>query len=775
MRLTDEQMAQFLAQHDLIYEVAPAEWVNGIPLGNGQIGAVVWGDGATLKITLDKYDCWELRERQFPPDVFNWEHFQALISRHDDERARREFRDSLRDPDAPHPTRLPMPRLEVDLATGQFEARLRLHDATASGAIGQGPTEVRWSALVHADRNLLALAVERERGAEALQVRLRTDHLSEEAAGKLKAWGYEPPEEGEKPDGCRWLRQRFPAGGEYVIAWRVTRSQPGRELLTVSIVSHNDAADPLAEALELVRGAGEWDELHAAHAAWWREYWRRSYLAIPDAQLESLFWVETYKLGCSSRPGGLPISLQGVWSPDGQMPPWSGDYHLDSNLQQSYWPVYPANRLELGECLYETFSRCLGRWRRQCREFFGFDGLWSGCAMGPGGERIAGYHGVTFWPGNTAWLAHNYWLHWLYSRDEQFLREHAYPLMRGCLQTYLGLLEEGEDGRLHLPVGYSPEWGEGGTERYGPDPACDLALIRWLAQALLEAAETAGIDEPDAPTWREVLERLADYPQGEDGIHVTAGQPLIHSHRHFSHLMAIHPLGVLNIEQGDEERDLIVRSMRHLIVTGMGQWAGHSMGPAALIAARVGLGNMAWLICQLYADAFVTPNSFHLNGDFRHFGLSRFTNTPMTIEAGFAYAAAIMEMLLQSWGGVIRLFPAMPDRWSDAYFEDLRAEGAFTVSSRLREGRVVFARIVSEAGGRCRLRNPWPGEAAVVRGPSGEMAFTDETVEWATSAGDEFLVYPVNGEPSEDDMTPVVFERCEHEINWYGVKRQPRF
>ncbi|MCD6361828.1 MAG: glycoside hydrolase N-terminal domain-containing protein, partial [Armatimonadetes bacterium] len=487
MRITDERIADFLSQHDPIWEVAPAEWDHGIPLGNGHIGAMIWGDGAPLKITLDKYDCWELREQPPDPDIHNWAHLRELVLARDDERAREEFQQRRRRHGGVHPTRLPMPRLELDLGPCEWgDTRLHLHEAFVEGCFTTPQGEVTWRAYTHATRNIIVIELT---GGGDFEVRLRTDHLDDEAKRTLRDWGYQDPERGRDGD-THWLRQPFPAGGEYIVAWRRITVDGTRDLVLVSLATHNDAEKPLAEALALVNdypalqaggpernpapldhnsnggpdalatematAGGAQDPALQRHAWWWDQHWRRSFLTIPDAHLEALYCIETYKLGCSSRPGGLPISLQGVWTVDGQMPPWSGDYHLDSNLQQSYWPVYAGNRLDLGQPLYETFSKCLPRWRRQCRDFFGFDGIWSGCALGPGGERIYGYHGAGFWPGNAAWLAHNYWLHWLYSRDEEFLREHALPLMKGCLQTWQGLLEEGEDGRLHMPLGYSP-------------------------------------------------------------------------------------------------------------------------------------------------------------------------------------------------------------------------------------------------------------------------------------------------------------------------------
>ncbi|MBD3291959.1 MAG: hypothetical protein GF393_03480 [Armatimonadia bacterium] len=147
----------------------------------------------------------------------------------------------------------------------------------------------------------------------------------------------------------------------------------------------------------------------------------------------------------------------------------------------------------------------------------------------------------------------------------------------------------------------------------------------------------------------------------------------------------------------------------------------------------------------------------------------------MTLEAGFCAAAAIMEMLLQSWGGAIRLFPTGPDRWGDAYFEDLRAEGAFLVSAQLSGGNVAWVRIVSEAGADCTLRNPWPGEEVTVRGPDGIETLSGEDLAWETEAGAAYLVHPAGDPPDDAALSPDPPLRPEWQSNWFGLREVPRF
>lgn len=679
--------------------------------------------------------------------------------------------------DKPYPTRLPMPRFELDF--GQpiewQEARLHLQTATAeiNGKLFGQP--VHAELYVDVNENVVVIRLTGPSIAK-VQPRLTLDHLDANAKATLKKWGYPDPVT-TTGDNEGTLSLDTPSGYKYAAAWK-RAAVAGKDecVIRVAVLSTADAPNPLDASREL---AAKISTDATAHQAWWAEYWTRSYLTIPDARLESLYYIEMYKLGCSSRPGKYPATLQGLWTLDGGMPPWSGDYHLDMNVQQTYWPIYTANRLDLGEPLYRVFSACLPRWQKQCKDFFGFDGIWAGCAIGPKGERIFGYSGVELWPGNVAWLAHHYWLHFLYSQDKEFLQDQALPIIRPAFLTYANLLEEGDDKKLHVPLSYSPEWGEGSFKAYCKDPNCDLALIRFLGKAILKSNEALGETDPLTDRVKDVLARLTDYVEAGDHLLISAGTPPSDSHRHHSHLMAIHPLGLLTLDGTDKEKNLIRNSLYEIRVKGTGAWTGWAFPWMSLIASRAGYGNMAWNMLNLYADGFITPNTFHINGDPRIFGASLFEYEPMTLEAGFGAAAGIMEMLLQSYNGTIRVFPSIPDRWHDAYFAGLRAEGAFLVTAKLEKGTVSFVKIMSEAGIPCHIKNPF-GEGAVELTSSDSSSQAPRTLsgkllEFDTASGKTYLLYPAGRKPSEDGTKPVPFARTELDTNFFGLKRLPRF
>ena len=121
--------------------------------------------------------------------------------------------------------------------------------------------------------------------------------------------------------------------------------------------------------------------LHAQHRSWWQDYWNKSALTIPDSRLENLYYVEMYKLACNTM-GQTPVTTQGVWVTGGP------DYHLNLNLQQSYWPIYTSNHLELGDSLYDAFFEMLPRFQEFCRDFYGWDGAMALGSIAPNGAAV---------------------------------------------------------------------------------------------------------------------------------------------------------------------------------------------------------------------------------------------------------------------------------------------------------------------------------------------------------------------------------------------------
>jgi hypothetical protein len=305
--------------------------------------------------------------------------------------------------------------------------------------------------------------------------------------------------------------------------------------------------------------------------------------------------------------------------------------------------------------------------------------------------RVTGQHGVSSQVrtpgsdraefGNILWACHNCWLHYRHSMDDDRLRADLFPLLKRAVNFYLHFLTRGEDGMLHLPKTYSPEY----NFAEGPDCNYDLALLRWGCETLLKICERLDIDDPLRPRWREVLTDLTDYPTDENGYMIADGVPFNHAHRHYSHLLMLYPLYLVNREQEGAE-EMAVKSVDHWHkLTPRG--TGYTKTGASSIFSAFGLGNKA-LEKLNGMKGYIQANTMYKEAG-------------PVIETPLSGAQSIHDMIIQSWGGIIRVFPAAPDAWKDITFHNFRTEGAFLVSAVRSGGETSFVRIKSLAGEPC--------------------------------------------------------------------------
>ena len=725
-----------LPEHDLAFPQPIPRWDEALPLGNGLLGALVWGDGRPLRLSLDRADLWDLRPvPEWDSPDYRYETMRRWVAE-----GRIEDLHRLYDrPYAEHPgpTKIPAGRLELTFAAGVtvIGSRLRLSDATAEVTLADG---VGIETFIHAQQplGLLRLA-----GGEVPDVRVvppafapggDTVRPGDQSSGPLSDLGYGPAQAMQQDEMLGFVQTGWGDFRYAVCAGRRLQAD-GSRLVAWTIASTTDGADPWQVAAERVRGALDqgWERLLGTHTTWWQRFWEQAGVRLPNPTLEALWYRETYKFGAAARRGAPPISLQAVWTADeGGIPPWKGDYHHDLNTQLSYWPCYAGNHLEEGlgylDWLWQTRAEAFTYTHR----FFGKPGLNVPMTADLLGRQIGGWHQYTHSATTAAWLAQHFYLHWRYSQDRRFLEERAYPYLAEVCSFLEAITEFDPNGKRFLPLSSSPEINDNRLEAWLPPTSnYDLALLHWSFTAATELAAELG-RPAEVQRWQDLLATLPDFSYADDGrLLVAPGMPLAASHRHFSHLMAIHPLSLIAWEDGEPARRAIRAALAELARLGPDQWCGYSYAWLASLAARAGEGPRAERALEIFATAFCSPNSFHLNGDQTRSGYSRFTYRPFTLEGNFAAAAGVQEMLLQSHRGLLRLFPALPATWNDVAFRTLRAEGAFLVSAERQNGRTARAEVSAEAGGLLQLRDPFDSApfAAIVRGPGGErLAATPE-------------------------------------------------
>lgn len=799
-------LKRLLRRHDLTYERAPVEWTDGLPLANGSMGALIWGDGQPLCLTLDHYGVWETRT-PWPGDdpEFTYRNLRRLFEAGRIEEmeaiALRRRNQRFTDEPPPHPSRLSLGRLELQWpqSAKAYDARLDLLRARASGTLKFGAGKATFSCIVDSTSDMLQLDIRCDPRVPLPEVRLRPAATDAFSRKHFRSWKYPAPKI-SRTEGRQVLTRCYSVGKAYSIVAEERRSA-GRLRVSLTIVTGTDVAATTEEALQFLaesrqRGV---EKKRREHEADWHRFWSRSAISLPESHLENLYYLEMYKHYCSSRPGPghIPVTLQGLWTTDGAWPPWRGSYTTDMNTQQSYWPVYTSNHLESAEPLYEMYWRNLPLHRQLGTYFYGKEIAIISGEHGPGGEPFPGFFTDEHSPGAGAWTAHHFWLHWRYSRDRRFLRERAYPFMKDMVQAYLHIIEKRSDGKYHIPFTDSPEFYCGRPSSLGDDNNYDLALLRFLLESLLEARQELKLREPERAHWAEVLRNLTSYAIVPTGLHeyevqalsvhepapdwrqrpclaIRPGLPLPHTHRHHSHLIGIYPLGVIDPDRSAAERRLVEGCLDDLVFKGPGEWGAFSFPWAAMIAGRAGNARMAHRFLQAYLDGFVMPNSFNTNTDYQNIGLGPPRGVAMTLETGFAAAAAVLEMLLQSHHDLIRVFPTIPPTWGTVQFSNLRAEGAFIVSARLVDYRVLFVEIVSEAGGICRVRNPFDGDVTLAdldRGKSRPL--TGELLTFRTRRGGRYRLS--DGKVRKKDLGFAVDALPAQQRNWFGLKKRVRF
>jgi hypothetical protein len=436
--------------------------------------------------------------------------------------------------------------------------------------------------------------------------------------------------------------------------------------------------------------------------------------------------------------------------------PWPNTW-WNLNAQLEYWLIHGSNHLEL-DAVTRSLSEFRDNLAQETPAPYRSDSLGiprttdphlvNGAAstlMGYG-VGIPGQDPPTPEVGNLTWALHNVWLSYRHTMDSSILRDVLFPLLRKAIAYYLHFLEPGPDGKLHLPATFSPEYG--GDSR---DCSYDLMLLTWGCRTLLDSAEVLGIDDPLAPRWREVLAKRAPYPTDANGFMIGADIPFAKSHRHYSHLLAIYPLYEVTGRTADE-RALIERSLAHW-VGFEGALQGYTFTGAASMSALLGKGEDALGYLGELMTRFIRPNTMY-------------QESGPVIETPLSAAQSLHDMVCQSWGGVIRVFPALPAAWQDVSVHGFRTQGAFLLSAVRRGGATRWVRLVSEAGAPCVVRHGIAGPVDVRDERGRRLRHTDAgggTLHIALREGRSALI---TAEGDRPDLTVAPVRPVEDAPRW---------
>ena len=710
---TQEELPVTAGKSDMVFPSLSTTWDEGVPLGNATVGALVWQRDSVLRFSLDRIDLWDLRPTDSisgPNNKFRW--VMEQVRKGDYLPVQKKF-DWPYDRE-PAPSKIPGAALEFH-TTGFGKVKdvhLYLRNALCRTEWSNGTV---LKTFVHASEPIGWFVFENLPDAPAISI-VPPQYESETSNGTedpvtgqdLRRLGYRQGNI-EKKENCITYHQQGWNGFYYDV--NVRWEKKGRKLYGVwSVTSSMTGQKASSETMDAMK-RGVYSDF-SSHNSYWKNFWNASSVSVPDSIIQRQYDQEMYRLGSVARKDSYPISLQAIWTADnGKLPPWKGDYHHDLNTQLSYWPVYKGNHLEEGMGYLNTLWNQREVYKKYTRTYFECEGMNIPGVCTLTGEPMGGWIQYSMSPTVSAWLSQHFYLHWKYSADKEFLTDRAYPFVHDVALFLEQITLLDSNGIPKLPISSSPEIFDNSLNAWFRTMTnYDLALIQFAFRAAEEMAGALGKDE-EATHWKELYGQLPDYDLDADGALTFAkGFPYNASHRHFSHAMAIHPLGLLDYSQGEKARKIIDATLQKLKDNGPDWWCGYSYSWFANMSARAMKGEDARDALRTFAECFCLTNGFHANGDQSQSGKSKFTYRPFTLEGNFAFAAALQEMLLQSHTGKIHIFPALPNDWKDLSFEKLRAEGAFIVSASLRGGKLAHAEIMAEQGGTLQVINSFGPE-----------------------------------------------------------------
>ena len=760
---------KFLSRNDVVYLGPARQGWQGVPLGNGRLGAMVWQpDGIRLQLNSSLSGVYGKGE--------------AICRLHLTTSPR--FLTSLR----------------------SYKQRLSFYDATVTMDSLYENGQFKGSIYIPADIDAVVFEIEDSR--PGVIHRLEVETWRPEASTKID-------------DSVIVFADSLKAGGEpdYRFALAVaidgTEATPrGNSALEArgsrytvyaafaqALDRKTDVVSEAKARLAEVRRRGL-TAIRQSHLEWWRDFWHKSLLHITSKDgvadyLENCWYLHMYAMGAGSRGKYPPKFNGGLWTHDRDVREWEHQY-WHWNQQEATWPIFAANHLELHLPYQNLYFGMLPAVRKWTKEMYGLPGAQF--------QETIPFHGrMPHWPtvrgihprvpvpkevahtnlvlSSSAEIAMQFWWFYLYTGDGEFLRSRVYPLMKEVAAFYVGYLEKDDQGIYHM-------WPSNAHESFWKvkNPATDLAALRYFFPAIIEASKQLNVDAELRLVWQDRLDHLAAYPMKPKtgAIMPYELQPGEELEWRNAENPELFPIGVFPlITLGSPDYDLGLKTFYARKNVNVYGWNTDS-----ICAARLGIADDAassrlfpgWNPEEVKGRGlqFLLPSHVGQYQNYPCGFMDYFARDPSPeykpwshcyLEGSGSVATAMNEMLLQSWGGIVRVAPALPAAWHAKFA--LLAMGGFLISGECKDGRVEYVAIESLHGAPLRLANPF-GKEAIVQSRDKVIARSAESIiSFNTSAGSQYIVVPAS-QPEAALNRPVITGRRNEAPKRFPVKTKWR-
>jgi alpha-L-fucosidase 2 len=784
-------------RHPLVRTGPTPDFFEGLLLGNGDIGVCITIRPDALGLHIGKSDAWDIRVSEehaasilpFSEVLKMWERAGAEARRQGKpEMTQLEsnidfFREYTGKVTASYRRPWPRPwpcgilwlhwdsrmvrvvRQELDIATGV--ATIRLEYDNLRGRV----VPVTLTCFVSRENGLISVSSDTESPVVSIayvpnfdpQAQLPAPELSGEdghfscfqlfPATAPVAGQTGPPQKSDKD-------RNFALSGALAGSWKLD-AEPGphrrvflrsvapqRLELAVALFTPADHAENVAHARnEAVRALTEGaPKLRQISAVEWSGFWSRSAVGLEDRELERIWYQNQYFLACCLKPGKVAPGLFGNWSSGRIGTAWHGDYHMNYNTQQVWWGVFSSNHVEQHEPYTRLVENLMPMAEWNARVQFGLPGAYFPHSAYPVPSHVNPYPAPPWGYEicETPWTVQSLWWQYRYTLDEQYLRR-VYPILRAAAEFVVAFVKKEGDGKYHIVPTVSPEnWGATVDFRLNRDCIIDLALTEFLLDAVLEGSEKLGLDSGRRTQWADVRRNLAPYPTVEGPFGKVwldiVNAPAEHVYNVPVTLAPVFPAEQVGLDRHRELLDLARRTAQTVRLEG-----GNDLVWQPLARARLAMLDLDWFKREVAYS--MTPLGVandrcrQIDGRYRDETSFDFMMRMGVWTENLSLPAVLNECMLQSYAGVIRLFPNT-NNLGKARFRNLRAAGAFLVSASW-DGKIVLdVTLKSERGGQARVVSPWKAMRVTTGGTLVPSTISDGVASFKTEPSTGYDLNP---------------------------------